>query len=245
VPADDVQASAAAGWTRRLGAARVYVLGDKSVEGDGRALQYRLAAGRAGLNVVGDDRMDPRAKEYRDLAEDIRAKAPDAVYFGGAAESNAVQLWRDLHAALPKARLVGSHELLVPQFYSSIGAAAPRTYLTSVAQDPSRLPPAGRRFVRDYRREFGAEPDPFAAYGHAAMALLLDALRRAGDRGNQRSELVGQVLSTSDFDSAVGRFSIDPHGDTSLRRMSGYGVRDGRPVLLAALEGDREPQKGG
>jgi hypothetical protein len=57
--------------------------------------------------------------------------------------------------------------------------------------------------------------------------------------------VVKQVLSTSDLDSAVGRFSIDANGDTSLRQIAGYAVRDGRPVLRASLEGTPAPPGGG
>ena len=56
---------------------------------------------------MGADRADPRAEDYRDLAADIAKAKPDAVYFGGGEESNAVQLWRDLHEANPNALLIG------------------------------------------------------------------------------------------------------------------------------------------
>ena len=241
VPADDVQASAAARWTRRLGARTVFVLGDRSLEGDGLAELYLLAAKDAGLRVVGQERMDPRDEEYRDLARDITRVSPDAVYFGGGADSNSVQLWRDLHGAAPDVLKVGSHNLLVPEFYGLLGAAGARTYLTSVAQDVSQLPPRGQRFVRDYRREFGESPDRFAAYGHAAMTLLLDAIGRAGDDAPERDRVVEQTLATTDFDSAVGKFSIDDNGDTSLDRIAGYRLRGDRLVLAASLRGEPAP----
>ena len=50
------------------------------------------------------------------------------------------------------------------------------------------------------------------------MSLLLDAIRRAGDNAGQRGEIVDQVFDTSDFDSAIGTFSIDDNGDTTLDR---------------------------
>ena len=237
VPADDVQASAAARWTRRLGARTVFVLGDRSLEGDGLAELYVAAAKDAGLRVVGQERMDPRDEDYRDLVRDIGRLRPDAVYFGGGAESNAVRLWRDLHAALPQALKVGSNNLLVPGFYGRLGAAEARTHITSAAQDPTRLPARGRRFVADYRREFGEPPDRFAAYGHAAMALLLDAIGRAGAEADERERVVRETLGTQGFESAVGTFSIDENGDTTLDRMTGYRVRDGRLVPAASLRG--------
>jgi branched-chain amino acid transport system substrate-binding protein len=226
VPADDVQASAAAGWTRSLGARRVFLLGDKSLEGDGLVELYRAVAPEVGLRIVGADRMDPRADDYRDLAADIAKTRPDAVYFGGAEDSNAVRLWRDLDDALPRALLMGSHNLLVPSFYGRLGSAESRTYLTSVAQHPSQLPPAGRRFARDYAREFGERPDPLAAYGYAAMSLVLNALDRAGDDAADRERVVEEALDTT-----------DDNGDTSLDRIAGYRVRDGQLVFDVPLRG--------
>jgi ABC-type branched-subunit amino acid transport system substrate-binding protein len=110
-----------------------------------------------------------------------------------------------------------------------------------VAQDPSRLPPRGRQFAADYRREFGAPPDRFAAYGHAAMSMLLDAIRRAAKDADDRERVVEETLATTGFESAVGDFSIDRNGDTSLDRLAGYRVRDGRLVLAASLRGSPAP----
>jgi branched-chain amino acid transport system substrate-binding protein len=237
VPADDVEASAAAAWTDELGARTVFVLGDRSAEGDGLAELFRVAAGERGVRVVGELRMDPRASDYRDLAREIAQTGPDAVFFGGGADSNAEVLWRDLSAAVPSARLIGTHELLDESFYGGLGRAERRTYITSVAQDTSQLPARGQRFVRDYRREFGARPDPFAAYGYASMSLLLDAIKRADGSGGDRERVIRELLETEDYDSVLGRFSIDDNGDTSLRQLSGYRVRDGRLVEPTKLVG--------
>lgn len=237
VPADDVQASAAAGWTRSLGARRVFLLGDKSLEGDGLVELYRAVAPEVGLRIVGADRMDPRADGYVDLAAEIAKARPDAIYFGGAETSNALRLWRDIADALPEVLLMGSQNLLVPSFYERLGSAERRTYITSVAQATRQLPPAGRRFVREYTSEFGERPDPLAAYGYTAMSLVLDALDRAGDRAAERERVVEEVLGTTNFNSIVGRFSIDDNGDTSLEKVAGYRVRNGRLVFAVPLRG--------
>src|SRR4029077_9834555 len=122
--------------------------------------------------VVGEKRADPRAKDYRDLANEIAKGKPEAIYFGGGAQSNALRLWRDLHDANPRALLIGSDELLVPAFYTRLGARAGKTYLTSAAQDAKQLPPRGKSFVQRYRRTYGEAPDAYAAYGYTALALL-------------------------------------------------------------------------
>jgi branched-chain amino acid transport system substrate-binding protein len=128
----------------------------------------------------------------------------------------------------------------VPDFYERLGAAERRTYITSPAQHTSQLPAAGRRFVRDYVREFGERPDPLAVYGYTAMSLLLDVLDRAGDKAAERQRVVDELFDTTVFDSPVGRFSIDDNGDTSLERLAGYRVRNGRLVFDVPLRGRSE-----
>ena len=65
------------------------------------------------------------------------------------------------------------------------------------------------------------------------MTLLLDAIERAGNEADERDRVVEETLATTDFASALGTFSIDDNGDTSLdraRRVPGPrrapGVRD-------------------
>jgi branched-chain amino acid transport system substrate-binding protein len=238
VPADDVEASASADWARKLGAQTVFVLGDRSVEGDGFAELFRVAARDRGLRVVGDDRMDPRAKDYSDIAKKVAKANPNAVFFGGGIESNAGALWPALARAVPDARLMGTHDLLAPGFYSHLGAAEGQTYLTSVALDPTLLPPRGTRFVRDYRRAYGSAPDPLAAYGYTTISLLLDAIRRAGGAGGDRARVIRELLDTENYDGVVGKFSIDDNGDTDLTSLSGYRIRGGRPVDPVKLVGE-------
>jgi branched-chain amino acid transport system substrate-binding protein len=236
IPADDVQASAAAAWAKDLGARRVFLVDDKSVEGLGLVEQFRVAAARiGGLEIVGRKGMDPLAGDYRGFAKDVASRNPDLVYFGGGVESNARTFWRDLAAGVPHARLMGSAGLLSPAFYQGLRSNE-RTFITSAAQDPSQLP-QGRRFIRDFRRKFGHDPDPYAAYGHAAMSLVLDAIRRAGDSANRREEIVKRVVDTKDFHSVVGTFSIDDNGDTSLARVAGYRVRNGQLEFVKGLVG--------
>ena len=132
---------------------------------------------------------------------------------------------------------MGSARLISPDFYRGLRSVGERTFLVSATQDPSQLPPAGRRFLSDYRHRFGQRPDPYAAYGFTSMLLLLDAIDRAGDRAGQRGEIISKVLDTQNFQSPIGAFSIDDNGDTSLDKVAGYRVRNGTLEFVKALRG--------
>jgi branched-chain amino acid transport system substrate-binding protein len=96
--------------------------------------------------------------------------------------------------------------------------------VTSAALDPSQLPPAGQEFVRRFRSEYGRQPGRYAAYGYEAMAVVLDAIERAGDGGTDREAVIDAFLDTSDRESILGTYSIDDVGDTTLDRLTGYRV---------------------
>jgi branched-chain amino acid transport system substrate-binding protein len=215
VPDDDVQARAAALWAMRVGAKRVASLSDGSDVGRGMALEFRQAASVLGLGVGGP------------------ADA-DLVYYGGTAEGLAAAL-RDAG----RVPVIGSEALLGPAVERPAAGIAGRIQVTSSFLAPSLLPAKGQGFVRAYRKRFRRPPDPAASYGYEAMSLLLDAIRRAGDGGDDRGAVVDEVLSTTDRHSVLGSYSIDGNGDTTLDTVSGYRVSDGVPVFPVRLKPPR------
>jgi branched-chain amino acid transport system substrate-binding protein len=128
-------------------------------------------------------------------------------------------------------RVMGSDALLPP---FNEGRYVVATELTSAAQDPAQLPSSGRVFAARFRARYGRSPGRYAAYGYEAMAVVIDSIRRAGSTGTERQPVVDEFFDTRGRDSVLGRYAIDPLGDTTLDRMSGYRNSPGglRPVAL-------------
>ena len=171
--------------------------------------------------VVGSDRDGPaRQRLPRPGREDRQGRTPTSSTSAAASTATRVRLWQDLHAALPEARADGFRtSCWCPDFYAASAAPSARhvPHLGRAGPAPA-AGRAGKRFVRDYRREFGEPPDPYAAYGYASMSLLLDAIERAGRRGDERDDVIDETLRHERLRSPVGTFSIDDNGDTSLER---------------------------
>jgi branched-chain amino acid transport system substrate-binding protein len=234
VPADDVQARAAAVWAKRMGLTGIEAVSGGSVFGQVMVDEFTAAADRLGMKVA-----RPRGGE-QGLRSSLAGAAPsiDGAYFGGTPGS-ATAAFRAGAAARPNLRLLGSDALLDPAFLRVAGQVADRLRLTSPFLDPSLLPPEGQRFLRAYRGRFGQPANPAAAYGYEAIALLLDAIRRAGDDGDDRGAVLNQVLSTRNRHSVLGTYSIDGNGDTTLDAVSGYRIADGLPVFPVTLHAPR------
>jgi branched-chain amino acid transport system substrate-binding protein len=128
---------------------------------------------------------------------------------------------------------------VLESFTSQLGAAAGSTYLTTPVLAPNLYPLAGQRVLAEYRREFGSEGSGYALYGYEAMSLVLSAIRRAGSHGNDRQAVIEKLLSTRDRDSVLGRYSVQPNGDTTLSRYAVDRVVGGRAVFYREIPAPR------
>ena len=105
----------------------------------------------------------------------------------------------------------------------------------AATQAPEQLPAGGREFLRGFQQEYGHAPGPYAAYGYEAMALVLNAIERAGDEAEDRRAVLDELLATSDRESVLGTYSITAVGNTTLDAVAGYRIEGGRPVYDEAL----------
>jgi branched-chain amino acid transport system substrate-binding protein len=65
---------------------------------------------------------------------------------------------------------------------------------------------------------------------------VLAAIKRAGKDGNDRGDVIDEMLKTRGRRSVLGTYSIDTNGDTSIKSYGSYRVRDGRLVFLRVLD---------
>ena len=236
-PGDTVQAAAQIQLMEALGVHRLYVLDDEDPFEVPLATLVAGDAERAGIEVLAHDSVSTaEGSVFIGEVEKIVGDRAQAVFLAGDEAKGTVALWRALYSADPHLLLLGSSSMVGESFTSQIGAAAAKTYLTTPVLPAALYPPAGQRVLRAYRRAFGAEGGSYALYGYEAMRLVLDAIRGAGARGNDRQTVIDRVFATRDRDSVLGRYSVEPDGESTL---SSYGVDrviDGRPVFYRAID---------
>jgi branched-chain amino acid transport system substrate-binding protein len=209
VPADDVQARAAADWIKHDGLGRIAIVSDGSSFGEGLAADFAGEAARLGMTT----RVAAASADGLYLAGTFNAETPPSVRWVYASDAALQQPLRS--------RLRGS-----------ISATSPVI--------PARaLGPRAARFRREYREQFRAAPEPYAAYGYEAMAVVLDSIERATN-GRDRTDVAKAFLATRHRRSLIGTYSIDSEtGDTTLERIAGYRVRGGRATFQRVLSASR------
>ena len=237
VPIDNIQGAAVAQYMKDEGVTSVYILDDAEVYGKGVAANTKIAAEELGLEIAGEDSWDGKAANYRALASKIKATGADAVFTGGIIDNNGPQLYKDLNAAMPDAKLFGPDGVATVDFTKEIPEKVQKqTFLTAPTLSPEELPPAGQQFYKDYEAEYGEpqdEIDPYAVYGYESMAIVCDSIAEGGD---DRAAVIEAFMNTKGRESPLGTYDIDPEGDTTLSDYGGYKAEGGKLVFEKVIK---------
>jgi branched-chain amino acid transport system substrate-binding protein len=245
IPGDVAQARTGAEWAAEIGGEQVAVVVERTAFGRSIADAFVDQGTLGGLDVERSrfDRSLSALNEEGDEGgvADLCAAAAETVdpprarsftYFAGA-DRRALAIFGCLP---PAGRAFMGTDALLP-YVESLRAldVVSEIYLTSAAQDPSQLPPAGQDFVERFRREHDREPERYAAYGYEAMAAVLDSIERAGAAGADRTEVIDAFLAITDRESILGTYSIESTGETTLDRLTGYRADRGRARPVSEL----------
>jgi branched-chain amino acid transport system substrate-binding protein len=243
IVADDKQGKAGVALMLEQGFESVYILDDKETYGKGLADQFRQAAEDQGIEVVGREGIDGSAPNYRSLMNKIAEAQPDAIYFGGIIENNAAQLIKDKVGAgmsNEEVAFIGPDGIFVDELLTQAGDSAEGIYVTFGGLPQSELSEEGQKFVQKYEEKYDDAIQPYTAYAYEAANVMLDAIEKASeDAGGDvpdREAVVEQIFATEDYQGALGTWSFDEDGDTTLTELSVQRVENGEFKLDSVLD---------
>jgi branched-chain amino acid transport system substrate-binding protein len=243
VPIDTIQGAADVKLMKQLGCTKVAMVNDKEVYGQGIAGNIKIAnqAG-GGLQIVMDQGIDPKAPNYRSLAQKAKSAGADCFFFAGITGNNAVQATKDFAAALgSSAKLFGPDGICESGYIDPKKGGIPvsldsRFHCTAPTLAPDQYPASAKAFYTAFKQKYGeSQPDPYAIYGYEAMNLALDAIKRS--KTGEKADIVKALFATKDRQSALGTYSIDRNGDTTLTEMALDGVRNGELKFIKVIHG--------
>jgi branched-chain amino acid transport system substrate-binding protein len=236
IPKDTYQGAALVALAKEKGCASAFILNDQEVFGAGLAENIQNSAKEQGLEIKGNDGFDKHAANYRSVAEQIKSAGAECFIYAGITANNAVQVFKDVAAALPDAHLFGPEGVAESGFFDpDEGGLRPdvakRVMITIPGVAPEEYPQAGKEFLTAYTAKYGDKsPDRYAVYGYEAMSLMLHAIERAGKSGDDRETVVKELFATKDRDGVFGKYSIDPNGDITLTPYGAYRIQGGALV---------------
>lgn len=194
-----------------LGCKQVMVLScptsDYSV---GLAAYFKRAFSEAGGKVLGDLPFSEGEKDFSSHVTELMDKRPDLVFFSGYFPEGA-HLLKQL-GTFPPFRIMGGDSMDSLGLSHMPDGTAEQIVHAAFPYDPTQA----TAFTGQWKAAYPTmPPTPTGALGYTAYAMLVDAIRRAGQTD---TDAVTRALgATTNFTSPVGRLSMDSFHNASTR----------------------------
>lgn len=236
-PTDFVQGPLSAVFAKEeLKAKTVYILDDKELYGNGIATLFKRKCEEIGIKVLGHESITVTAVEFGSVMTKIKAMNPDLVYFGGTTQSKGGQIAKDMKNAGLTCPMMAPDGCYEQAFIDSAGAdnLNGRVYVTIGGSDPAKLTGAGAEFVKRYQEKYKKMPEAYAVYGYESGKVFLEAVKKVGKKDRN---LIRQAVLDKNVvhDYAVGKWSFDDDGDTTLKMLTISRVEDGKFTPVKTL----------
>ncbi len=231
-PTDDLQGPAGARFAmERLGAGKIFVLDDMTTYGRGLANEFIKSAKEQGAQILGHEGITQGEKDFTPLLVKIKFLSPDLIYFAGMFPEAAL-LMKQRRQIQIEAKFMGGDGLYEPTLINLAGPeAAEGSYITSLGGD-IRLVPTAQTFVETFEKRHG-HLGAYSSYAYEATALVLEAVRRSGQK--DRSAVLAAMKRIESYPGILGAHTFDSKGDTTLRTIGIYRIRDGKFQFLEAV----------
>jgi branched-chain amino acid transport system substrate-binding protein len=241
VPIDSIQAASDLMAMKQAGCSKVAVANDKEAYGAGLARLLELEKGMYGVTIASNTGIDPTAANFRSYASTIASEGANCFFYAGIVSNGAVQVTKDVNAALPSAKIFGGDGVCTSSFTQAaqggVPASVDKLIECTVATQNLGAYPGGKQFIERYKAVYGvSDPDPYAIYGYAAMELGLRTIASLGANGASKADVLKALFATKSTESVLGTFGFNQDGDTTLKSYGLYKVGpNGVPVYFETL----------
>ena len=204
---DDLQGKAAANFAYDTLKARKAAILMDSGEAYSMGLGETIAAvfKQRGGEVVSQVAFVSGADDFGGQVTQLRLKKPEVIFMPTYYEP-AAKCVSQARAAGLRTVFVGTDGWDSQALYTLSAGAVKGNYFTTHFS-PLEDRPLVRKFVQNFRAEYGKDPDALAALGYDAALVVWDAVKRAGKA--DRKAITDALAATKDFEGVTGKFSID------------------------------------
>jgi branched-chain amino acid transport system substrate-binding protein len=203
----------------------VYGLDDSGAYGIGIATAFEGQAKKRGIEVLGHDRLDPKAPDYTTALTKIKGLNPQAIYYGGDAQAG-VKLAKQSYDLVPNMIKAGGDGMYGPSILQGAGFPAAAGWYATVACPHMMEEAALQSWVKRFTAKTGRQPSDYSITAYDAVMVVIDAIERVAKSGKPVDRVnVRDAMATTHLKTLQGDVSFDDNGDLKQRVIAVFQVR--------------------
>jgi branched-chain amino acid transport system substrate-binding protein len=203
----------------------VYGLDDSGAYGIGISTAFEGQAKKRGIEVLGHDRLDPKAPDYTTALTKIKGLNPQAIYYGGDAQAG-VKLAKQSYDLVPNMIKAGGDGMYGPSILQGAGFPAAAGWYATVACPHMMEEAALQSWVKRFTAKTGRQPSDYSITAYDAVMVVIDAIERVAKSGKPVDRVnVRDAMATTHLKTLQGDVSFDDNGDLKQRVIAVFQVR--------------------
>ena len=208
----------------------VAVIDDRTAFGQGVAEEFTKEATKLGLTVVAKEFTTDKATDFTAILTSLKAKKPEAIFFGGYAPQ-AAPMKRQMQQLAVKAKLLGGDTLCSPEMGKLAGDAV--NDVVFCAQGGSMLDKtaAGPAFKAKYKQRYNQDADVYAAPFYDQTMLIGESMQKANSIDPDK---VGAEIYKASYKGIMGTYAYDDKGNMKQAPITVYTFKNAALVPLAS-----------
>ncbi|TAH42463.1 MAG: branched-chain amino acid ABC transporter substrate-binding protein [Betaproteobacteria bacterium] len=203
---------------------KVAIIDDRTAYGQGLADAFAESLKKAGGELVGREFTTDKATDFTAILTKIKAKAPEAVFYGGMDSQGAPLLRQLRQLGIGATYLGGDGSCTSEMIKLAAGAIDDKVLCTQAGIPPAKMP-GGTDFLARFKARFKSDVLLYAPYSYDAATALVEAMKLADSTDPAKYLPALQKVS---FRGVTGNIAFDAKGDIKEGGVTMYHFANGK-----------------
>ncbi|WP_428488956.1 branched-chain amino acid ABC transporter substrate-binding protein [Rhodopila sp.] len=203
----------------------VFVLDDSGAYGVGIADAFQARAAKIGINVLGRDRVDPLAADYRSVLTKVRGLDAQALYCGSSALAG-IKLVKQSYEIVPNMIKAGGDGLHQVSVLGGAGFPAAEGWYTTIAAPHMLDDNVVQPWMDRYYKRWGTRPADYSITAYDAAQVVLAAIAAVAKTNQPVTRAaVRDAIQSGRVKTLQGDLAFDANGDLESHVVSVFQVK--------------------
>ena len=209
---------------------KVAIIDDRTAYGQGVAEVFKRTATSKGMQVVDEQFTTDKATDFMAILTAIKAKAPDAIFYGGMDAQGGAMLRQMEQLGLGNVKYFGGDGICTAEI-AKIAAGAKTLNNVVCAEGGASLAkmPGGTAWKAKYDAKYPNQFQVYSPYTYDATFVLVDAMKRAN---SVDPKVYTAKLPQTNFKGVTTTIAFEPSGELKNPAITLYVYKDGKKVAL-------------
>jgi branched-chain amino acid transport system substrate-binding protein len=208
----------------------VAMIDDRTAYGQGVAEVFKKIALTKGIKVVDDQFTTDKATDFMAILTSIKAKKPDAIFFGGMDPQAGPMLRQMEQLGMGNVKYFGGDGICTAEVAKL--AAGAKTLLNVICADGGaslKKMPGGEAWKKRYDAKYPGQFQVYSPYTYDATFVLVDAMKRANS--TDPKVYIAKMHETN-MKGVTGTISFEPNGELKNPSITLSNYVDGKKTAL-------------